>query len=303
MTALLDAAGSKAAERPPSLREVLACGNPLQVAGIVTVIAAAVFGYIAVLDLVFDARAWWGHDLPRIALAYFVVFAAAFLLLHRRAPSIRGLVTFLATAYAVLVGITWLPRQRPSDQPELMQLTWWALWSIALYVVPAVLYARANRQSLRSYGLRLGTFRHEFWIFALLVPAIAIGAWLASAQPRFQQTYPFLRGWPDGGLPFSDMLLWWLLYAASFIALEFFFRGFMVSAGFRLIGWWAVPVMAAPYCLLHLDKPLPELVTSLFGGLLLGVVAVRTRSILAGVLAHVTLAIGTDIAVLAHGRG
>ncbi len=47
-------------------------------------------------------------------------------------------------------------------------------------------------------------------------------------------------------------------------------------------------------------RPLPELVTSLFGGMLLGVVAVRTRSILAGVLAHVTLALGTDAAVLAR---
>ena len=302
MTALLDRADARAAERPPTLREVLACRQPARVAFIVIALAAAVFGYIAVLDQVFDARTWWGHDLLRIALAYQVPFGIAFLLLHRRAPSIRGLIAFLATADAVMVAITWLPRQRPADQPELLQLTWWALWSMALYVVPAVIYARVNRQSLRSYGLRLGTFRHEFWIFALLIPAIAIGAWFASAQPRFQQTYPFLRGWPDGVAPFSEMLMWWVLYAASFIALEFFFRGFMVSAGFRLVGWWAIPVMAAPYCLLHLDKPLPEMVTSLFGGLLLGVVALRTRSILAGVLAHVTLAIGTDIAVLAHGR-
>lgn len=269
---------------------------------VVIVLALAVFGYQALLITVLDARSWWGHDLLRIALAYQVPFAIAFLLLHRRAPSSRALLVFLATADAVMVAITWLPRQRPADQPELVQLTWWALWSIALYVIPAVAYARRHRQPLRSYGLRLGTFRHEFWIFALLIPAIAIGAWFASAQPRFQQTYPFLRGWPDGAAPFSDMLLWWALYAASFIALEFFFRGFMVSAGFRLVGWWAIPVMAAPYCLLHLDKPLPEMVTSLFGGLLLGVVALRTRSILAGVLAHVTLAIGTDAAVLAHAR-
>jgi membrane protease YdiL (CAAX protease family) len=50
--------------------------------------------------------------------------------------------------------------------------------------------------------------------------------------------------------------------------------------------------------MLHIDKPVPEMVTSLFGGLLLGVVALRTRSILAGILAHVTLAVGTDAAVL-----
>ena len=303
MTAILDRPDARSPARPPTLREVLSCPHPIRVGLIVLAVAAAVFGYIAVLDLVFDARSWWGHDLPRIALAYQVPFAVAFLLLHRRAPSLRSLIVFLVTADAVMVGITWLPRQRPADQPELAQLSWWALWSIALYVIPALVYARVHRQSLRSYGLRLGTFRHEFWIFALLIPAIAIGAWFASAQPRFQETYPFLRGWPDGGAPFTDMLMWWVLYAVSFIALEFFFRGFMVSAGFRLVGWWAIPVMAAPYCLLHLDKPLPEMVTSLFGGLLLGVIAVRTRSILAGVLAHVTLAIGTDVAVLAHGRG
>ena len=303
MTAVLECSDAPATERPPTLREVLACRRPIRVGLIVLALALAVFGYIAVLDLVFDARSWWGRDLMRTALAYQVPFAVTLLLLGRRAPSIRALLVFLATADAVMVGITWLPRQRPPDQPELVQLTWWAVWSIALYVIPAVAYARMHRQPLRSYGLRLGTFRHEFWIFALLIPAIAAGAWFASAQPRFQQTYPFLRGWPEGAAPFTEMLMWWVLYAMSFIALEFFFRGFMVSAGFRLIGWWAIPVMAAPYCLLHLDKPLPEMVTSLFGGLLLGVVAVRTRSILAGVLAHVTLAIGTDIAVLSHGRG
>jgi len=300
---VVDHADATGHHGPPTLRQVLTCSNPRRVALVVALLAAAVFGYEAVLITVFDAHAWWGHDLGRIALVYQVPFIVAFLLLRRIAPSRRSLLAFLATADAVMILVTWLPRQRPADQPELVQLAWWAACAVGLYVIPAVLYARVHRQPLRTYGLRLGTFRHEFWIFALVLPAIVVGAWLASAQPRFQATYPFLRGWPDGAAPLGDMLVWWVLYAATFVALEFFFRGFMVSAGFRLVGWWAVPVMAAPYCLLHLDKPLPEMVTSLFGGLLLGVIAVRTRSILAGVLAHVTLAIGTDIAVLAHGRG
>mgnify|MGYP006270315969 CR=1 FL=1 len=284
----------------PTLREVLSCQRPGFVAVVVACLAIAVFSYETVLITVFDAHAWWGHDLLRTALVYQAPFLVSWLLLRNRASDRRVLAMFLLLCDAVMVTVTWLPRQRPQAAPELLQLTWWAAWAIALYVIPAVLYARWQRQSVRSYGLRLGTFRHEFWIFALIVPAIAIGAWFACGQPRFQETYPFFRGWPDGGAPFTDMLTFWVMYAATFVALEFFFRGFMTSAGFRLIGWWAVPVMAAPYCLLHLDKPLPEMVTSLFGGLLLGVVALRTRSILAGVLAHVTLAIGTDVAVLGH---
>ena len=294
MTSVLEAGPRTPTQ--PGITQVLRCDRPGRMALIVAALAAAVFGYIAVLVTAFDARAWWGHDLPRLALAYAVPFAVAFVLLGPR----RGLPAFLCTSWLVMTLVTWLPRQRPDGVAELGQLAWWAAWAVAIYVVPAVLYARIHRQPLRSYGLRLGTFRHELWIFALILPAIVVGAWFASAEPRFQQTYPFFTGWPDGGATFSHMLVWWFMYAATFVALEFFFRGFMVGAGFRLIGWWAVPVMAAPYCMLHLDKPLPEMVTSLFGGLLLGVVAVRTRSILAGVLAHVTLAVGTDIAVLGH---
>ena len=46
-------------------------------AGRIIALATTVFGYIAVLDLVFSARSWWGHDLPRIALAYQVPFGIA----------------------------------------------------------------------------------------------------------------------------------------------------------------------------------------------------------------------------------
>lgn len=296
------ATSAEAPAHAPTLREVLACRQPGRIAVIVALLAVSVFGYIAVLTIGFDARRWWGHELWPMTVAYAVPFALSFALLRRRSSNPHGLVGFLATSWLVMSLVTWLPRQRPDDQPELTQLAWWAAWVITLYVVPAVIYARVHRQPLRSYGLTLGTFRNEIWVFALILPAITIGAWFASAQPRFLQTYPFFRGWPDGTGSFTDMLIWWAMYAASFIALEFFFRGFMVSAGFRIVGWWAIPVMAAPYCMLHLDKPLPEMVTSLFGGLLLGVVAVRTKSILAGVLSHVTLAIGTDVAVLAHGH-
>lgn len=281
-------------------REVVATPRPALVAGVVAAVAAATFSYVAVLLVLFDAREWWGRSLPGVAATYAVAYLVI-LALASRATRERGrLAAFLATAWLGCTLVSWLPRQRPSDWSSLEQLAWWSAWAVAIYVVVPLAYARVTRQDVRSYGLRLGLFRGELAIFAVLLPAIVVAAYVSAGEPRFQQTYPFYRDIVTGGGTVAGLLAWWAMYAATFIALEFFFRGFLVSAGFRLIRWWAVPAMGAPYCLLHLDKPLPELVTSLFGGMLLGVVAVRTRSILAGVLAHVTLALGTDAAVLAR---
>jgi hypothetical protein len=227
-----------------------------------------------------------------------VVFGVILALGLRRTARRGQFAVFVGTAWVAVSLVSWLPRQRPPQWPELAQLAWWAGWCVIIYVAFPLGYAALNRQAVRSYGLRLGLFRGEIGIFAVLLPVIVIGAYASAGQARFQQTYPFYTDWSTGRGTVAGLLSWWAMYALTFVALEFFYRGFMVSAGFRLVGWAAIPVMAAPYCLLHLDKPLPELVTSLFGGLVLGVVACRTGSILAGVLAHVTLAVGTDAAVL-----
>ena len=298
-TLLEDAAEANgAAHRASSWREVFAVQRPRLVAVVVVAVAVAVFSYEAMLITIFDARSWWGHNLAATSASFSVVFLAVAALGWRRATARRAFLGFVVTAWATVSLVSWLPRQRPPAWPELGQLAWWAGWCIVIYVAIPVAYAAIHRTSIRSYGLRLGMFRGELRIFAILLPAILAGAYLSAGQPRFQQTYPFYTDWTAGRGTVAGLVTWWVMYAASFVALEFFYRGFMVTVGFGLVGWWAIPAMAAPYCLLHLDKPLPEMVTSLFGGLLLGVVALRTRSILAGVLAHVTLAVGTDGAVL-----
>ncbi|MGB3676224.1 MAG: CPBP family glutamic-type intramembrane protease, partial [Candidatus Nanopelagicales bacterium] len=79
------------------------------------------------------------------------------------------------------------------------------------------------------------------------------------------------------------------------------FRGFMVHAGFKAIGAHAVPLMSIFYCFIHIGKPLPEVVASLVGGLVLGYLSLRLQSIAVGVAFHLTMAWGVDAAVLLHG--
>jgi membrane protease YdiL (CAAX protease family) len=280
-----------------SIRQLLYCPRPGFVAAVVLGFTVVVLSYMAFLILVLDARTWWGRSLWGMALAFLPMFMIAGGLTWRSCRERRLLFGFLLVSWFVVTMVSWLPRQQPSAE-GLTRLSWWSGWAIVVYVVPPVIFAWVTHQRVRSYGLSLGTFAGETRIFAIMIPVIALATWFASSQPHFQVVYPFYKGWPDGDAHVTSLLIWWVMYAASFVALEFFFRGFMVVAGYRVMGWWAIPAMAAPYCLLHLDKPVPEMVSSLFGGLILGVVALRTRSILAGVLAHVSLAIGTDAAVL-----
>lgn len=196
----------------------------------------------------------------------------------------------LWTTPAVLLYVS----QRTPFTGELANLLWWAASTAAIYVLVPVAYAGTTGQSVRSYGLSVRFVRAEATVVALIAPIALVIVWLVSADERFLDTYPFYSG---DGVP---LLIFEVAYGATFVALEFFFRGFLVFAGQPVLGIHAVPVMAFAYCLLHLGKPMPEAVSSLIGGLILGYLALRLRSILAGVVAHLTMAWGMDAAVLSR---
>ena len=49
--------------------------------------------------------------------------------------------------------------------------------------------------------------------------------------------------------------------------------------------------MIVPYCMIHYGKPMPETLGAIVAGLILGTLAMRTRSIWGGVLIHIGVAI------------
>ena len=81
-----------------------------------------------------------------------------------------------------------------------------------------------------------------------------------------------------------------LSYGLDFLSIELFFRGLLVIGLVRYAGEKAILPMAAFYCTIHFGKPLGECITSFSGGLALGVLAYRTRSILGGLIVHLGLA-------------
>ena len=204
-----------------------------------------------------------------------------------------------ATPAVLLYVSQWQPASAGSD-PDFANSMWWSVSTIAIYVAVPVAYAAIARQSLRGYGLSLRFARTEGALIVLVAPVVLVMVWLISADARFLQTYPFYDVASGGDGAWLKLLVFEAAYGATFVALEFFFRGFLVFAGLPVLGIHAVPVMAFAYCLLHLGKPMPECASSLVGGLILGYLAVRFRSIAVGVVAHLTIAWGMDASVLSR---
>ena len=237
------------------------------------------------------------------ALAAAAIAIARTWRLHRRLPPWRSW-AFLACLWAgpaLLLYVSQLgPFTGASGDESFADSLWWAATSIGIYVAIPVLYAIIARQKVRSYGVSVGFVRSEAMLIALIAPVVIALVWLVSADERFAQVYPFYNFAGGGDNALVKLLVFEAAYGATFIALEFFFRGFLVFAGYPVLGIHAVPVMAFAYCLLHLGKPLPECAASLLGGLILGYVALRVRSIAAGVIAHLTMAWGMDAFVLSR---
>lgn len=210
-----------------------------------------------------------------------------------------ALITFVPRInVASMSGIGEIAAISNAADPRFVQLLWWACSCIAIFVLIPVIYAMVFRQRVRRYGLSLAFVRTEVALFVLVAPVIAALVWLATADLRFQHMYPFYSMQPDDPNGVTKLLIFEAFYGLSFVALEFFFRGFLVHAGNRVVGVHAVALMALSYCLIHLGKPMPECLSSLIGGLLLGFVSLRLKSIAVGVVAHLTMAWGTDAAVL-----
>jgi membrane protease YdiL (CAAX protease family) len=91
-------------------------------------------------------------------------------------------------------------------------------------------------------------------------------------------------------------LIFELFYGLQFLCVEFFFRGYMLSALTGKFGAYGIPLMVIPYCMIHYHKPMPEALAAVVAGVALGVLAWRTRSIWMGVLVHISVAYSMDFA-------
>ncbi len=177
----------------------------------------------------------------------------------------------------------------------------WAATRVGGYVfVPLGLWKIFfPKDSLLDMGLRTRGFRAHVWIYVLFLFLVLPPLYLASRSPEFYEYYPFYklcsRSW-------ADLISWELMYAAQFFALEIFFRGFWLNGLRKSLGSGAIFAMVVPYCMIHYGKPYPETCGAVIAGIALGSLSMKTKSIYAGFLVHVSVALSMDtLAILQKG--
>ena len=186
----------------------------------------------------------------------------------------------------------------PDGSPywELRGFAWWSGWRVVGYVIVPMLVLRClPGQRIADYHISPRGFVKHLWIYLALFAAVLPFVLLASTTQAFRQTYPFYR---IANRSYLDLAIWEALYAVQFVSLEFFFRGFLLQGLRRALGANALFVMLVPYCMIHYGKPLPETLGAIGAGLILGTLAMRTRSIWGGVLIHVGVATTMDVLAL-----
>jgi membrane protease YdiL (CAAX protease family) len=185
-----------------------------------------------------------------------------------------------------------------SHSEEIPWLRHWAIGTICCYfVIPALVIKLVFRERLSDYGLKLRGAFTDGWVYLVMAAIMAPLVLLVSLDAHFQMTYPFLYV-PRGEPLWPTFWIWEGMYAVQFLALEFFFRGFLLHGLRPRFGSYAIPVMMVPYCMIHFGKPLPETLASILAGLALGFMSVRTRSVLLGAAIHISVALSMDFASL-----
>lgn len=178
------------------------------------------------------------------------------------------------------------------------RLTWAGLCMILTYtVLPVIAIKCVFREKLTDYGIGVRGVAGDWSIYLTFALVMVPLVWVCSVEERFQETYPFYRvdSRADVG---PELLRWEVIYAVQFVALEFFFRGFMVHGTKHRFGAYAVFVMVVPYCMIHYQKPVPECCGSIVAGVALGLVSLVTRSVWPGAALHIMVAWGMDASCL-----
>lgn len=172
---------------------------------------------------------------------------------------------------------------------------------VCLYSIPLLLIKIIFDRNMKGlYGLTFKGFNPKpYFIMLLIIFPLIAGA---SFQADFVSYYPTLKPWSVGsvfGLTKIQLsVIYEFFYGLDFVFVEWIFRGALALGMATVMGKDALLPMVATYAFLHFGKPAGETISSVFGGYILGIIAINSRSIFGGVILHVGVAYIMDGAAL-----
>lgn len=196
--------------------------------------------------------------------------------------------------YPVLAG--WIKPLAPADKLEMYGSLLWCGSIILLYaLIPMAIIKFGFKQKLSEYGLSISGLRRHWKPYAIFYLIMVAPLLAAASTPAFQQMYPFFKYVATG---WQYFLIWQIAYALQFIAVEFFFRGFLIFGLYPRLGAYGIPLVMLPYCMIHFAKPMGEAFGAIAAGLILSYLALKNRSIWGGAALHWGVAVTMDLAAI-----
>jgi len=204
--------------------------------------------------------------------AAFVLLTAALLVIFQMHWGDRS---FFRTEIAPLLDV---------DGRGLASWVWWfGMQGVLGFLLPVCILKWGFKLSWSAMGLGLGDYQFALKITALYLPLVLIGTWILSASPSFQSNYPH---YVPAGQNWSIFLIYEAFFLLYWVGWEYLWRGFVLFGTARAFGVMAIFIQAMPFAIMHFDKPFPEALLSVVGGVALGAVVWRTRSFWIAVPIH-----------------
>jgi membrane protease YdiL (CAAX protease family) len=221
--------------------------------------------------------------LPSLAVATFFAMPLWSAVLHDTKDRPAWVLASLGLAAAMGPAMVWAywPDAERMLRADARPLAWGAMAGVVL-----VMAAMARgRVAWSDWGLGLGDF--AWWrgpvglLLAMIFVGIPLTVWLF---PEFAEFYPRYK---PARTDVVQLLYYEVAMGVYMFCWEFFFRGFMLFGLARTMG--PVPsilIQAYPFFILHQNKPEPEMVSSWFGGILMGWLCWRSKCAWPSFLLH-----------------
>lgn len=178
------------------------------------------------------------------------------------------------------------------SDPYLIEYFYWFLGDFLAFLILGILIIKlVLKENLIDYGFRFGDYKLGFFLTVIFISIMLVLIWLVSASPSFAQKYPHL---PGAKLNWNTFLIYetgMLIYMFSW---EFMWRGFMLFGLEKKFGYYSVLIQMIPFVILHNGKPFLETFGAIFGGIALGILALRTRSFYYCVIIHIGVMFSID---------
>jgi hypothetical protein len=180
-----------------------------------------------------------------------------------------------------------------NDNVFLIEYLFWFIGDfISYFLFPFLIIRFLFKEKVKDYGVSFGDYKTGIKITIIFLVIMLPLVWVFSSFPEFYKTYPHLSSAKNSWKIFLIFESGMLIYMFSW---EFIWRGFMLFGLKEKFGYYAVFIQMLPFLILHNGKPAPETFGAIIAGIALGVLALRTNSILYCVLTHMSVMFSIDL--------